>query len=153
MEMSWGVVALVSPPQHQFPAMLMTISMLIWGSVGWKAHLLSLYLITLLTPLLFFFTASPHTWHAAHMKRAQSLLTFPPSLTITLFLYFAFLHVNFCFHCINVCNALLNITHCYLILCARPGIEITRRAHSDLSSFFLVSKYPDKVEKLWLAPL
>lgn len=34
MEMSWGVVALLSPPQHRFPAMLATVSMLIWGSVG-----------------------------------------------------------------------------------------------------------------------
>lgn len=78
-----------------------------------------------------FFTASPHTWHAAHMKRAQPLLTLPPSLTFTLFLYFTFLLFNFCFHCINFCKALLNyhpvLPYC-ITVCARPGIEITGRA-------------------------
>lgn len=34
MEMSWGVVAPLSPLKHHILAMLVTVSMLIWGSVG-----------------------------------------------------------------------------------------------------------------------
>lgn len=95
MEMSWGVVVLVSPPQHRPPAMLMTVSMLIWGSVRQKAHLARAVALSYhSTHPAPFFTASPHTWHAAHMKRAQPPLTLPPSLTFTLFLDFRFPHLQ-----------------------------------------------------------
>lgn len=80
MEMSWGVAASLSPPQHWFPAMPVTVSMLIWGSVGWKAHLACAFALSYhSTHPIPFCTASPHTWHAAHMKRAQPPLTFPVS--------------------------------------------------------------------------
>lgn len=59
MEMSWGVVASLSPPKHPIPAILVTVSMLIWAHLA--CDIFFLYLISSLCCfLLHFFATCPH---------------------------------------------------------------------------------------------
>lgn len=76
MEMRCSVMAPVSPCWWLCIYANMGISRVVNSSSSCFLFILSLY-----SP--HFCTASPHTWHAAHMKRVQSLLTLSPSLTFS----------------------------------------------------------------------
>lgn len=90
MEMSLGcrgpgVTSTTPVPCHDDDCIYanMGISRLKSSSGSCFCFILSLYFAS-------FFTASPHTLHAAHMKRVQPLLTLPLTLTFTLLIYFTF---------------------------------------------------------------